>query len=404
MSIIKPFHALRPAERLADAVASVPYDVVNVAEARALAENNPVSFLHVTRAEIDLPENTDVYSAEVYELAKTNLQNLRKEGVLVQEADASLYVYRLTMNGKTQTSVVTCCSLDEYDNNLIKKHEKTRPDKENDRTNHMVTTRAQTGLIFLCYRGTDEINSLVSLVTNEKALYDFTAADGIRHEVWLAAETGALVKAFEKVPFLYVADGHHRIASASRARAALREQNGSEKGEYDYVIAALFPTEELQILAYNRVVKDLNRLSDEDFLARLREQFTVTENAAPTPAARGAFCLYLGGKWFGLKPNFEPSGSVIEGLDVSVLENSVLHPILGIGDVRTDKRIDFVGGMRGTAELEKLVDSGRWKAAFSMFPTTIEDLLNVADAGEIMPPKSTWFEPKLRDGLLIHLI
>lgn len=404
MSIIKPFRALRPNENLANEVASVPYDVVNVAEAKQLANNNPHSFLHVTRAEIDLPENTDVYSPEVYQKAKENLENLQKEEVLIQEATPALYVYRLTMNGRTQTSVVAACSIDDYDNDLIKKHEKTRPDKENDRTNHIVTTRAQTGLIFLCYRGTDAVNNLIIQITNENPLYDFTANDGIRHEVWVVKDTVKLIEAFRDVPHLYVADGHHRAASASRARKVLSEQNNGESGDYDYVIAALFPTEQLEILAYNRVVKDLNGLTDEAFLTKLGENFTITENVEPTPATRGTFCVYLDGKWFGLEPNFEKSTSVIEGLDVKVLEDRVLHSVLGIGDVRTDKRIDFVGGMRGTGELEKLVDSGKFKIAFSMFPTTIDDLLNVADADEIMPPKSTWFEPKLRDGLLVHLI
>ena len=404
MSIIKPFRAVRPNENLAGEVASVPYDVVNVAEARALAENNPHSFLHVTRSEIDLPENTDVYAVQVYQKAKENLQNLQAEGVLIQEDTDSVYVYRLTMNGRMQTSVVAACSVDEYDHDLIKKHEKTRPDKENDRTNHIVTTRAQTGLIFLCYRGTDAINDLITEMTSEKPLYDFIANDEIRHEVWHVSETNDLVNAFKNVPYLYVADGHHRAASASRARQILSEQNNGESGEYDYVIAALFPTEQLEILAYNRVVKDLNGLSDVHFVEKLSENFTVTENVSPTPTESGTFCFYIEGQWFGLKPKFEKSALVIEGLDVSILENCVLHPILGIGDVRTDKRIDFVGGMRGTAELEKLVDSGKFKIAFSMFPTTIEDLLNVADADQIMPPKSTWFEPKLRDGLLIHKI
>lgn len=406
MSIIKPFRALRPFENDVREVASVPYDVVNVSEARSLAAENPNNFLHVTRAEIDLPENTNVYSAEVYAKAKENLEDLQKKGVLIREEAPSLYVYRLTMNGKTQTSVVACCSIDEYDKDLIKKHEKTRPDKENDRTNHIITTRAQTGLIFLCYRGTDSINDLIGKITGKEPLYDFTADDGIRHEIWRVAETSDLVKAFEAVPALYVADGHHRAASASRARESFKSQNPNHTGTEDYntVIAALFPAEQLQILAYNRVVKDLNGLSNEDFLGKLKEIFAIAETSNPIPEKRGEFCLYLNGKWFSLKPNFEKADSVIESLDVSVLETGILRPILGIEDVRTDKRIDFVGGIRGTAELEKLVNSGDWKIAFSLFPTTVEDLLKVADANEIMPPKSTWFEPKLRDGLLIHLI
>lgn len=406
MSIIKPFRALRPNESDVQQVASVPYDVVNVAEARQLVEDNSTSFLHVTRSEIDLPENVNVYSAEVYAKAKENLENLEKTGVLIREKTPSLYVYRLTMDGRRQTSVVACCSIDEYDHDLIKKHEKTRPDKENDRTNHIITTRAQTGLIFLCYRGTETINGLIDEILKTDALYDFVAADGIRHEVWRVAETSGLVAAFEEVPALYVADGHHRAASAARARESFKNQNPDHTGseDYNFVIAALFPAEQLEILAYNRVVKDLNGLSDDEFLEKLGADFTVSETTNPVPQNRGEFCVYLGGKWFVLKPNFPKTDSVIESLDVSVLETKVLRPLLGIEDVRTDKRIDFVGGIRGTRELEKLVDSGAWKIAFSMYPTTVEDLLKVADASEIMPPKSTWFEPKLRDGLLVHLI
>ncbi len=335
---------------------------------------------------------------------------MQSDGILQLEAEPSLYVYQLQMGEQVQTSVVACCSIDEYDNDLIKKHEKTRPDKENDRTRHLIELEAQTGLIFLCYRGTGEINALVSEVTNTEPLYNFEAEDvnknSIRNTIWKISATDALVSAFESVPAIYIADGHHRAASSSRARAEMRSRNAHHTGEEDYnfVIAALFPAEQLKILAYNRVVKDLNGLSNDEFLAKLRESFEVTENAHPNPDSRGTFSMYLDGKWFSLKPNFGAPNSVIEGLDVSVLENYLLHPILGIEDVRTDKRIDFVGGIRGTSELEKLVDAGKFKVAFSMFATTIDDLLNVSDANEIMPPKSTLFEPKLRDGLLIHKI
>lgn len=418
MSKIKPFRALRPKENLVSKVASVPYDVVNVAEAKSLAENNPHSFLHVTRSEIDLSES-DVYSTEVYRKAKENLQKLRREGVLIREDTPSLYVYRLTMNGRQQTSIVAACSIDEYEKDLIKKHEKTRPEKENDRTNHIIATRAQTGLIFLCYRGTEEINSLVEKVLKEKPLYDFTASDGVRHEVWRVADYAEIVRAFWKVPALYVADGHHRAASAARARAALRAEDleevsestpcylpnvEAEEADYNTVVAALFPAEQLEILAYNRIVKDLNGLNQSEFIGKIKERFSVEETDNPKPQNKGEFCLYIGGKWYLVKPDFKTPETVIEGLDVSILESEILRPILGIEDVRTDKRIDFVGGIRGTKELEKLVDSGAAKLAFSMYPTTVEDLLNVADANEIMPPKSTWFEPKLRDGLLVHLI
>lgn len=410
MSKIKPFRALRPKQELAKDVSSVPYDVLNRDEARALTRDNPHSFLHVSRSEIDLTDDVGPYSNDVYQKAKTNFAKLQNDEILLLESEPSLYVYRLQMGRQIQTSVVACCSIDEYDHDLIKKHEKTRPDKENDRTRHMIELEAQTGLIFLCYRGTDEINDLVSVVTAAEPLYDFEAEDvnrnSIRNTIWKVPETNALVTAFEKVPAIYIADGHHRAASSSRARAEMCSRNPDHTGdeEYNFVIAALFPAEQLKILPYNRVVKDLNGLSDSEFLTKLGEYFVITENGDPSPAERGSFSMYLSGKWFGLKPNFAVPDSVIEGLDVSVLENYLLHPILGISDVRTDKRIDFVGGIRGTSELEKLVDSGQWRAAFSMHATTVDDLLNVSDANEIMPPKSTWFEPKLRDGLLIHKI
>lgn len=423
MSIIKPFRALRPKQELAKDVSSVPYDVLNTKEAREIVGNNPNSFLRVSRSEVDLADGVNPYSNEVYARAKANFEQLQADGVLQPETEPSLYVYQLQMGEQIQTSVVACCSIDGYDNDLIKKHEKTRPDKENDRTRHIIELEAQTGLIFLCYRGTDEINQLVAEITKTEPLYNFEAEDvnknSIRNTIWKVSNTNPLVQAFEKVPALYIADGHHRAASSSRARAFLKREGlentnesspcllpeiETQEAEYNFVIAALFPAEELKILPYNRVVKDLNGLNDADFLAKLSENFEIIENAFADPSAKGTFSMYLDGEWFGLKPNFDVPDSVIESLDVSVLENYILKPILGIEDVRTDKRIDFVGGIRGTKELEKLVDSGEWKVAFSMFATTVDDLLNVSDAGQIMPPKSTWFEPKLRDGLLIHLI
>ncbi len=413
MSKIKPFRALRPSETQAKQVSSVPYDVLNASEARAITANDPLSFLHVSRSEIDLADDVNPYSDEVYQRAKANFERLQSEGVLELEAEPSLYVYQLQMGEQIQTSVVACCSIDEYDTDLIKKHEKTRPDKENDRTRHMIELEAQTGLIFLCYRGTDEINVLVNEITKSKPLYDFEAEDVnknlIRNTVWKISATDSLVKAFEQVPAIYIADGHHRAASSSRARAAMREKSANHTGaeEYNFVIAALFPAEQLKILAYNRVVKDLNGLSGEEFLQGVTESgYVILETDNPTPENPGEICVYLNGKWRKLMFNVQyfADPGVIASLDVSRLENFILHPILGIEDVRTDKRIDFVGGIRGTSELEKLVDSGLWQVAFSMFPTTIEQLLQVSDENQIMPPKSTWFEPKLRDGLLIHLI
>jgi uncharacterized protein (DUF1015 family) len=426
MSLIRPFRALRPQAGLAKQVSSVPYDVLNREEAREIAGENPLSFLHVSRSEIDLPENVNAYSDEVYRKAKENFARLQADGVLQIEDEPSLYVYRLQMGEQVQTSVVACCSIDEYDAGLIKKHEKTRPDKENDRTRHMIELEAQTGLIFLCYRGLDEINALVAEAVRDEPLYDFEAEDvnknSIRNTLWKIAAPASLVTAFEKVPAIYIADGHHRAASSSRARAFLRQEaleNLNEgavclapeveiaEADYNYVIAALFPAEELKILAYNRVVKDLNGLTTEEFLQKAGEEgFLVMETDSATPENPGEICVYTEGKWRKLRFNVQyfADPGVIETLDVTRLEKFILRPILGIEDVRVDKRIDFVGGIRGTQELEKLVDSGNWQIAFSMFPTTVEQLLQVSDMGEIMPPKSTWFEPKLRDGLLIHLI
>ena len=407
--MIKPFHALRPAPNEAAQVASVPYDVVSRVEAEKLAAESPHSFLRVTRAEIDLPDESNVYAESVYLRARENLEKLRAGGILIQENAKSFYVYRLLTGNQTQTAVVALCALNEYDNNKIKKHEKTRPDKENDRTKHIIATKTQTGLIFLCYRGTEIINNLVSTATTAAPLYDFTATDGVQHTIWRVAETTELESAFADVPALYIADGHHRIASAARAREIFKKEAGEKAARdssapFDYVVAAMFPAEELKILSYNRVVKDLNGLGEDEFLAGVSENFIVTEAHAHVPDQRGDFCIYLGGKWRKLHfaVNYFRAPDTIDALDVSILENFILKPILGIEDVRTDARIDFVGGIRGTKELEKLVDKGDAKIAFSLFPTTIEDLLAVSDEGEIMPPKSTWFEPKLRDGLLIH--
>lgn len=411
MANIRPFRALRPDHNVAKDVSSVPYDVLNTAEARALTAANPLSFLHVSRSEIDLPDGTDPYSDTVYAKARENFHKLIDDGLLAKESRPSVYVYQQQMGDWVQTSVVACCSIDEYDDGRIKKHEKTRPDKENDRTRHMIELEAQTGLIFLCYRGTDAINALVESATKDDPLYDFSARDvngnSIRNTIWRFGAPDSIVEAFKVVPAIYIADGHHRAASSSRARAHMRGANPNHTGdeEYNYVIAALFPAEHLQILAYNRVVKDLNGLSEDAFLAKIEESgFVVTDSDNPVPENPGEICVYLDGRWRKLIFNvsYLIAPSVIESLDVSRLENFILRPILGIDDVRTDKRIDFVGGIRGTSELERLVDSGAWKIAFSMFPTTVEQLLEVSDQDQIMPPKSTWFEPKLRDGLLIH--
>ena len=408
MAVIRPFRALRPPAERAQAVASVPYDVVNTDEARALANGNPLSFLHVSRPEIDLPPGTDIYSDAVYRKAVENFEKLIAECPLEKEAEPSLYLYRLIMGDHQQVGIVACCSIDEYDNDTIRKHERTRRDKEDDRTRHMVMLRAQTGPVFLTYRGRTDIDEQVSAALNASPLYDITAEDGIRHTIWRLAETDALVNSFRAVPLLYIADGHHRAASASRARAELREQSFTHTGQedYNYFLTVIFPDSQLQILAYNRIVRDLNGVSKDAFLDAIRRQFTVAENASPQPKARGQWSMYLDGKWYGLELSPEttlPDG-VVQSLDVSVLQDRLLDPVLGIKDIRTDKRIDFVGGLRGTKELERLVDEGKAAVAFSLYPTTVAELLMVSDANQIMPPKSTWFEPKLRDGLLIHSI
>lgn len=408
MAVIRPFRALRPPAERAQAVASVPYDVVNTEEARELAAGNPLSFLHVSRPEIDLPPGTDLYSDAVYRKAVENFEKLMAEAPLEKEAEPSLYLYRLIMGEHQQIGVVACCSIDEYDSNVIRKHERTRRDKEDDRTRHMVMLKAQTGPVFLTYRARPEIDEQVNAAVTAAPLFDLTAADGVRHTIWRLTETEPLVNSFASVPFLYIADGHHRAASASRARAELREQSFTHNGkeDYNYFLTVIFPDSQMQILAYNRVVRDLNGLSKEEFFHALQQQFTITENANPSPAQRGHWSMYLDGQWYGLQlaPHATLPVGTVSALDVSVLQDRLLDPILGIKDVRTDKRIDFVGGLRGTKELERLVNEGKARVAFSLYPTTVGELLMVSDANEIMPPKSTWFEPKLRDGLLIHTI
>ena len=408
MAVIRPFRALRPQADRAHLVASVPYDVVNTEEARALADGNPLSFLHVSRPEIDLPAGTDIHSDVVYRKAVENFEKLVADCPLEKETEPSLYLYRLIMGDHEQIGIVSCCSIDEYDNSTIRKHERTRRDKEDDRTRHMLMLRAQTGPVFLTYRARTEIDEQVNAAIGAGPLYDLTAPDGVRHTIWRLNDTDALVKSFESVPLLYIADGHHRAASASRARAELKQQSFAHTGQedYNYFLTVIFPDSQVQILAYNRTVHDLNGLSKEEFLDAVKTQFTISEDANPEPPKRGHWSMYLDGKWYGLQISPEttlPTGTVAM-LDVSVLQDRLLDPILGIKDVRTDKRIDFIGGLRGTKELERLVDEGKAAVAFSLFPTTVAELLMVSDANEIMPPKSTWFEPKLRDGLLIHTI
>ncbi len=398
MSAIYPFRALRPAPKAAAAVASVPYDVVSSEEALALAEGNPLSFLRVSRPEIELPAGADAHGDAVYDLAAKNFARLKQLAPLVEEAAASFYVYRLHMGGHVQSGVAACFSIDEYDRGLIKKHEKTRPDKEDDRTRHMLAIGAQTGPVFLTHRASNAVDEAVSRAVLDDPLYDIVAPDGVRHQVWRAPATvnAQIVAAFAALDSLYIADGHHRAASAARTRRSLA---GKGAGEHDRVLAVAFPDNQMQVLPYNRVVRDLYGLTAGEFLASLTRRLTVTDGGPATPARKGQVALYLAGAWHTLTL---PAGAT--ALDVDILESTILEPVLGIHDVRTDKRIDFVGGIRGTSALEQLVDSKAFAVAFSMFPVSVEDLMRVSDAGAIMPPKSTWFEPKLRDGLLSHLL
>lgn len=409
MATLHPFRALRPLPSTASAVAAVPYDVVNVEEARALADGNALSFLHVSRAEIDLPPGTDVYSDAVYARAKANYAQLTGAS-FETEVEPSLYFYRLRMGAHEQLGLAGCFSIDEYDRDIIKKHERTRPDKEDDRTRHMLALGAQTGPVFLTYRASTEVGDVARTATAAAPLFDFVAPDGVQHTLWrvTGSERDALVAAFSRMSALYIADGHHRAASAARARTELartgRAHQLNDGADYNTVLAVAFPHDQVQVLAYNRVIKDLGGLTPDAFLDAVRTRFHVSDGDA-VPTARGTIAMYLAGRWLSLTPTQTPDASdPIASLDVSVLQNELLAPLLGIVDVRTDKRIDFVGGIRGTGELERHVDEGRFAVAFSLHPVSVADLMAVSDTGGIMPPKSTWFEPKLRDGLLLHVI
>ena len=406
MASIHPFRALRPDPARAAAVSSVPYDVVTTEEARELVRKNPLSFLRVTRSEIDLPPDADPYAARVYQRARENFQKLRDTAPLIMEEAPSLYFYRLRMGEHEQTGLTGCFSVDEYERDIIKKHERTRRDKEDDRTRHIIELRAQTGIVFLAYPAVDEVDAISRRATAGEPLYDFTAEDGVQHTVWRvgAEDTKTLVAAFGRIPSLYIADGHHRVASAARARDEMRGRPGvtSEAGTF---IAVAFPHNQVQILPYNRTVKDLAGRPAAQFLKMVRERLPVTDGSA-TPRRKGEVAMYLEGKWYWIDiGRAQPEdGSRGSSLDVSLLQRAVLEQTLNVGDVRTDKRIDFVGGARGTKALQQAVDSGKAAVAFSLFAVTIDDLIAISDAGGIMPPKSTWFEPKLRDGLLVHVI
>jgi uncharacterized protein (DUF1015 family) len=400
---IRAFQGLVPQPALAPEVACVPYDVVNAAEAAALASGRPRSLLHVDRAEIDLPAGTDPYSAAVYAKANANFLQLQRDGVLGRESGPCLYVYEQQMGAHRQRGLVAVCHVEDYDAELIKKHEKTRKDKEDDRTRLIDTLGANTGPVFLTYRDEAAVTALVNAKLQEKPLHDFTAPDGIRHAVWRVAGGAEWIQAFGRVPLTYIADGHHRAASAARVARLRRERNPAHRGDEDYnwFLCVLFPASELKILPYNRIVFDLNGHSPADFLARVRATFGLTENAAPAPGAVGEVSMYLGGKWYGLRCPADPQADPVSRLDVSVLQDKLLAPLLGIDDPRTSKRVDFVGGIRGPGELVSRVNA-EGGVAFSMYPVTIGQLMDIADAGQIMPPKSTWFEPKLRSGLFVH--
>lgn len=411
MAVVRPFMAVRPTKELASKVAALPYDVMDSDEAREMVKGNPYSFLHVDKAEIDLDPSIDLYDKRVYEKARENLNRMIEEGIFVQDEKPYFYIYQQIMDGRVQTGLVACTSIDDYMNDIIKKHEHTRAEKEQDRINHVDYCDANTGPIFLTYRVKPEIDEIVKGWTKKEPLYDFVSEDGVAHRVWLIDDEDTISRLsnlFKAVDYLYIADGHHRCASAVKVGKMRREANPGYTGEeeFNYFLSVIFPDIDLYIMDYNRVVKDLNGYSTEEFLNKISEKFAVqsAEQSPYKPEAKHTFGMYLEGKWYKLtakEGTFNPHDPV-DRLDVSILQNNLLAPILGIADPRTDKRIDFVGGIRGLKELERRVDSGEMKIAFSMYPTTIDDLMDIADAGKVMPPKSTWFEPKLRSGIFIH--
>ncbi|MFY7899806.1 MAG: DUF1015 domain-containing protein [Chitinophagaceae bacterium] len=409
MSIIQPFKALRPQASLAKQVASLPYDVLNSAEAKVAVQGNPYSFLYITKSEISLPESIDIHSEQVYTTAKENLDAFIKRDTLFRENKACYYIYQLIMNGRSQTGLVCVSSVDDYENDVIKKHEFTRPEKEQDRINHIKTSGAQTGNVFLAYRNIATIDALIEKwKATKSAAYDFVAEDGIQHTIWIVSDNDTVEQITQlfatQVPCTYIADGHHRAASAAKVRKALGDK--ATEG-CDYFLTTLFPSNQLYIMDYNRLAKDLNGLSEEAFIAKVSEKFHVQPIGSNLvkPASLHVFGMYLNKTWYELvAKDGTYTTDPIGVLDVTILQNNILDEILGITDPRTDKRIDFVGGIRGLEALAKRVDSGEMAVAFSLYPVTIDQLFDIADSGNVMPPKSTWFEPKLRDGLLTHLI
>jgi len=417
MSVIRAFRGLRPPKELANKLSVLPYDVVSSDEARALAKGNKYSFFHITKPEIDLPKSVDLYDDKIYTTAKNNFQKFIKNGYFLIEDKPCLYIYKQQMGKNTQIGLYVCASVDEYEQNLIKKHELTRKDKEDDRARHVYETNCNAGPVFLTYRSQKTIDNVISnFLKTSKPLYDFYASDSgakVRHTIYCISDDtmiNKLIALFKKVPALYVADGHHRAASGYRVRALRQKENKNHTGneEYNFFLAVLFPHNQLNIMPYNRVVKDLNGLTADELLKKIGEKFNITKVKTKlySPTKTKNIGMYLEKQWYNLTPKkgIFDAKSAVKSLDVSILQDNILAPLLNIQDPRTDKRINFIGGIRGAAELKKLVDSGEYKIAFSMYPTSVDELMRIADAGEIMPPKSTWFEPKLRSGLVVHLL
>ena len=412
MPDVRPFKGLRPARELAEKVAAPPYDVLNSEEARELAKDNPFSFLHVSKPEIDLPEGIDQYDEQVYEKGVENFQKMIADKILIQDEKPCFYIYRQIMGDHEQTGIVAAASVEDYDGGIIKIHEYTREDKEQDRAKHVDMLGANTGPVFLTYHAKKQIDDIVEACKKNEPLYDFTSSDGIRHTVWIVVDENVIqhiINEFDALDYLYVSDGHHRSAAASRVQKFRKAGNPNNTGdeEYNYFLTVIFPDDQMYIMDYNRVVKDLNGLSDDEFMKKVAEKFEIEKQTSQyKPEHKNTYGMYINGTWHkltaksGIFDEHDPVGS----LDVSILHKNIMEPLLGIMNPRKDKRIDFVGGIRGLGELEKLVNSGKFKVAFALFPTSIDDLMKVADSNNVMPPKSTWFEPKLRSGLIIHLI
>lgn len=405
MVIIKPFKGIRPKKGLEKKIASLPYDVLDTEEAKKIAKGNKYSYLHISKPEIDF-QWINPYSNEVYQKGKENFEKFIKEGYLIQDKEEHLYIYKQKMGKHEQIGLVACVSCEEYDNNIIKKHELTRKDKEDDRTRHIEVLKANDEPVFLTYKAKKEIDKIIAKIIKEKEEYKFISNDKIKHTFWVIKDKkiiNSLIKEFEKINYLYISDGHHRIASASRVRKIFKEKNPNHNGkeEYNYFLAVIFPHNQLKILPYNRVVKDLNGLSEKEFLEKVKEEFEII-GKAKSPKKSKQFSMYLNKKWYLLKPKQYNKDELIESLDVSILQNKLLNKVLGIKNPREDKRINFVGGIKGIKELEKKVNSKEFAVAFSLYPISIEEIIKIADSGKIMPPKSTWFEPKLRSGLFVH--